>query len=52
MLIVPFVLKYAYELPDAIPFMMFTVGIGEIVCCSILGGLLLLSLKNTGFRVE
>ncbi|MCR5531307.1 MAG: QueT transporter family protein [Lachnospiraceae bacterium] len=51
MLIVPFVLKYAYELPDAIPFMMLTVGIGEIVCCSILGGLLLLSLKKSAFSL-
>lgn len=52
MLIVPFILKYAYEVPDAIPFMMLTVGIGEIVCCCVLGGILLFSLKKSGFRVE
>lgn len=39
-LIVPFVLKYAYMEPLPIPFMMLTVGIGEIVSCGILGLLL------------
>ncbi|MBO4399362.1 MAG: QueT transporter family protein [Lachnospiraceae bacterium] len=52
MLIVPFILKYAYEVPDAIPYMMLTVGIGEVVCCCVLGGILLFSLKKSGFRVE
>lgn len=51
-LIVPFVLKYVYEVPDAIPFMMLTVGIGEIVCCCILGGILLFSLKKVNFKAE
>ena len=46
-LIVPFVLRYAYGVPDAIPYMMLTVGIGEIVCCCILGDLLLFALKKT-----
>ncbi len=36
-LIVPFILKYGYQLPFSIPFMMMTVGIGEIVSCGILG---------------
>ena len=35
--IVPFVLKYGYQLPFPIPFMMLTVGIGEIVSCGVLG---------------
>ena len=39
-LIVPLVLKYAYMEPFSIPFMMLTVGIGEIVSCGILGLLL------------
>lgn len=39
-LIVPFVLKYAYMEPFSIPFMMLTVGAGEIVSCGILGLLL------------
>ena len=36
-LIVPFVLKYAYGVPMTIPLMMFTVGIGEVISCGILG---------------
>ena len=31
MLVVPFVLKYAYSVPLPIPFMMLTVGAGEVV---------------------
>lgn len=37
MLVVPFVLKYAYSVPLPIPFMMLTVGAGEAVSCCILG---------------
>ena len=51
-LIVPFVLRYAYEVPDAIPYLMLTVGIGEVVCCCILGGILLFSLKKTPLPAE
>ncbi len=40
MLIVPFVLRYAYGVPLPIPLMMGTVGIGETVFCGILGLLL------------
>lgn len=36
-LVVPFVLKYAYMEPLSIPFMMLTVGVGEIVSCGVLG---------------
>ena len=36
-LIVPFVLRYAYQLPLPIPFMMLTVGIGEVISCGVLG---------------
>ncbi len=40
--IVPYVIRYAYSAPDAIPFLMLTVGIGEVVTAGILGtGLLL-----------
>ncbi len=46
MIIVPFVLRYAYGAPDAIPFMMGTVGAGEIISCYVLGMLLLLALKR------
>ena len=44
-LIVPFVLSYAYEVPDSIPFLMLTVGAGEVISCGILGILLLKLLK-------
>ena len=44
-LIVPFILAYAYEVPDSIPFLMLTVGAGEVISCGILGVLLLKLLK-------
>lgn len=37
MLIVPFVLKYGYMAPFPIPFLMLTVGIGEVISCGIIG---------------
>nr|MCR5281966.1 QueT transporter family protein [Lachnospiraceae bacterium] len=39
-IIVPFVLRYVYEIPGAIPFLMLTVGIGEVLSCGVLGLLL------------
>ncbi len=45
-LIVPFVLKYAYMEPFSIPFMMVTVGIGEIVSCGVLGLILYTALNR------
>ena len=45
-IIVPWVLRYAYGAPDAIPFMMVTVGVGEIISCYVLGMLNLLALKK------
>ncbi len=47
-LIVPFVLKYAYGLDAAVPFMMLTVGIGEIISCYVLGMILLNALNRFG----
>ena len=44
-LIIPWVLKYAYELPFSIPFLMLTVSIGEVLSCGILGLVLLTALK-------
>lgn len=46
-LIIPFVLKYAYFLEDTVPFMMLTVGIGEILAIYVLGMILLLALQKT-----
>ena len=39
-IIVPFVLQYVYEAPGGIPFLMLTVGAGELISCGILGILL------------
>ncbi len=36
-IIVPFVLKYGYMDPLPIPFMMLTVGIGEVISCGVIG---------------
>ena len=45
-LIVPFILKYAYGEPFPIPYMMLTVGIGQLISCGVLGLLLLGSLDK------
>lgn len=51
-LVVPFILLKAYGVEDGIPFMMATVGAGQVIACGILGMLLLFALdrhKNTIF---
>ena len=40
MLIIPFVLRYAYDIPLPIPLMMATLGFGEVLSCGVLGLLL------------
>lgn len=45
-LIVPFVLAYGYGEPLPIPLMMFTVGIGEVLSCGVLGMILLTALER------
>ncbi len=40
MLIIPFVLRYAYGVPLPIPVLMGTIGIGEVLSCGVLGLLL------------
>lgn len=45
-LIIPWVLRYAYGSEDLIPFMMLTVGIGEVLAVGGLGNLLLLTLER------
>ena len=45
-LIVPFVLVYAYGVPDGLPYLMATVGIGEVISCGILGMMLLRCLER------
>lgn len=48
-IIVPFVLRYSYGVTDALPFLMSTVGIGELLSCYVVGMILLLALNR--FRV-
>ena len=50
--VVPFVLKYVYNMEGTIPLFMLTVGIGEIISCGILGQILyaaLTPIKNHVF---
>lgn len=53
-LVIPWVLRYGYGMTDdTIPFMMLTVGIGEVISCGILGCALLSALykhKNVIFK--
>lgn len=44
--IVPFVLIYAYGLADAWWYLFITVGIGEILSCGVLGGVLIKTLEK------
>ncbi|MBQ7718840.1 MAG: QueT transporter family protein [Clostridia bacterium] len=46
MIIVPFVLRYAYGIPGSIPYFMLTVGAGEVISCGILGYILLKALES------
>jgi len=45
-LVIPFILKFAYGDAQSIPFMMLTVGAGEIVAVGVLGTLLLVALEQ------
>ena len=45
-IIVPFVLAYAYHMEGGLPFLMLTVGLGEILSAYVLGIVLLLALKK------
>ena len=52
-LIVPFVLRFGYQVPLPIPFMMLTVGIGEVISCGVFGMILYAALyryKNLIFK--
>lgn len=54
-IIVPYVLRFAYGAPDAIPYLMATVGVGEVISCYILGMMLLYALNTFGkqlFKIE
>ena len=45
-IIVPFILIFVYGLEDALPFLMLTVGIGEVISCGVLGMILLFALSK------
>jgi len=49
--IVPLVLAYGYHFEDGLPFLMLTVGIGEILSAYVCGMVLLLSLRRHGTRL-
>lgn len=51
MIIVPFVLRFAYGATDAFPFMIATVGAGEIISCYLLGMILYGALKKEPYTV-
>jgi uncharacterized membrane protein len=53
--IVPLVLKYAYGVGDAYPFLLLTITVGEVLSCGVAGEILLNILnphKNAIFRQE
>ena len=53
--IVPFVLAYVYQFEGSIPYVMLTVGIGEILSCGVLGMILmgvLMKYRNVLFKTE
>lgn len=50
-IIVPFVLHYAYGLNLPIPFMMLTVGIGEVISCGVLGMILYTALQKHRYKI-
>ena len=50
-IIVPWVLRFAYQMEGAIPVLMLSVGIGEIISCGVLGMILLFSLQKFGKNI-
>lgn len=50
-LIVPFVLKFGYGVEEAIPYMMLTVGLGEVIVCAVIGLVLLHALAPLKHRI-
>lgn len=50
-LIVPFVLAWAYHVPEGIGFLMLTVGIGEIISAYVLGILLYFALRKNARHI-
>lgn len=51
MLVVPFILKFTYDAPEALPFIMLTVGAGQVIACYVVGLPLLLALEKAVGRL-
>lgn len=51
-IIVPFVLAYAYHIEGTIPYFMLTVGIGEVICCGVMGTLLMTALRKNSRLIK
>ncbi len=51
MLVVPFILKFTYDAQEALPFIMLTVGAGQVIACYVIGIPLLLALEKVGGRL-
>ncbi len=45
-LIIPFVLRYAYGAEEVLPFLMFTVGLGELLAIGVLGNILMVAMES------
>ena len=50
-IIIPLVLRYGYGDPLPIPYMMLTVGLGEVLSCGVLGIILYAALKPMKHRI-
>ncbi len=50
-IIVPLVLRYAYGISLPIPFLMMTVGIGEVISCGVLGMIVYAALEKYKYRI-
>lgn len=51
MIVVPFVLAYAYQIEGTIPMFMLTVGAGELISCGVIGMILLFALQKNAVRL-
>ena len=50
-LIIPFVLRYAYGINLPISFLMMTIGIGEVISCGVLGMIVYAALEKYRYRI-
>lgn len=50
-IIIPWVLVLVYGLEDAVPYLMLTVGIGEVLSCGVLGLILLFALEKYASKI-